>query len=117
MLIAAARRFLLLLVGVAAVTAAISLALGALVGASALRSISLGLYVVGSFLLVGGFLTGNPRPLRSTGDRGLFRGHREIRRTTVDERQDAIGASATYIAIGVFVVVLGIVADRRVALF
>jgi hypothetical protein len=108
-----ARRFLLIFLGVAVGTVAVSLALGALFGASAARSISLGLYLVGSFLLVGGFLTGN----RLRGDRALFRGHGEPRRPVVEVRQERIEVSSTLIAIGILLVVLGIVADRRVALF
>lgn len=118
MLAAGARRFLMLFGGVAAVTAGIAVALGALAGASLARSMSLGFYLVGSFLLVGGFLVGNSRPLRTSGhDRGLFRDRGEIRRTTAEERREAIGASATYIVIGVLVIMLGIATDARVTLF
>jgi uncharacterized membrane protein HdeD (DUF308 family) len=113
MLRVAARRFLAVLIGVAAGTAAISLALGALFSASALRSISLGLYLVGSFLLVGGFVTGN----RVRGDREPLGRRGETRRTTSAMRQEAVEASSAFIAIGIVLVVLGIVADRRVALF
>jgi hypothetical protein len=104
--------------GVAAVTAGVAVALGALAGASLPRSISLGFYMVGSFLLVGGFLVGHPRPLRTAGhDRGFFRDRGEIRRTTAEERREAIGASATYIVVGILEIVLGIATDSRVALF
>lgn len=113
MLRSAARRFLATLVGIAAGTAVISLALSALFSASALRSISLGLYLVGSFLLVGGFLTGN-----------FTRGEREFphhdggtRGRTIELRHGPIEVSSAFIAIGIALVVFGVVADRRVALF
>ena len=116
MLAAAARRFLILLVGVVAASVAVALPLGALLGASAQRSISLGLYLVGSFLLIGGFLTGNQRPWRGVGGE-LLHGRTEIRRRTAEERQEALGLSATCIAIGLLVIAVGILADSRVALF
>jgi hypothetical protein len=119
MLVPAARRFLLLLIGVAAATALVSLALGALAHASAQRSISLGLYVVGSFLLIGGFFVGSRGPLRSVNDQGpapVWRANR-IRRATVEERQETLGASAVYITIGLLLIVLGVVADSRFELF
>jgi hypothetical protein len=116
MLVAAARRFLILLFGIVAASVAVSVSLGALLGASALRSVSLGLYLVGSFLLVGGFLTGNQRPWRSVGG-DLLHGRGEIRRRTPEERQDALGLSVTCFAIGILVIALGVFADRRVALF
>jgi hypothetical protein len=112
-LISAARRFLLVLLGVAGGTALISLALGALLGATAPRSISLGLYLVGSFLLVGGFLTGT----RVRGDRVLLHGRGETRRAPDEGRYEAIELSSTFIAIGILLVMLGAVADQRVALF
>jgi hypothetical protein len=113
MLRSAVGRFLAVLVGIAAGTAAISLALSALFNASALRSISLGLYLVGSFLLIGGVLTGN----FMRGDRDVLRHHEETPRRTIDLRHEAIEVPSAFIAIGVVLVVLGIVADRRVALF
>ena len=48
----AARRFVLLLAGAAGGTAVLSLLLGLALGASAGRSISVGFYLVGSFLLI-----------------------------------------------------------------
>ena len=119
MLVPAARRFLLLLVGVAAATAVVSLALGTLAHASAQRSISLGLYVVGSFLLIGGFFVGSRGPLRSVNDQGpapVWKANR-IRRATAEERQETLGASAVYITVGLALILLGVVADSRFALF
>ena len=117
MLLPGARRFLLLFGGVVGATAGIAIGLGALLGASVPRSISLGFYMVGSFLLAGGILVGNTRPLRNTGERGLFHVGGEIRRTTAEERSESMRASATYIVVGVLLIILGIAADQRVSLF
>ena len=113
MLRSAARRFLAVLTGVAVLTAAISLALGALFSAPPLRSISVGLYLVGSFLLIAGFVTG----IRVRSDRDPIVRGEEMRRTTIGMREEAVEASSAFIAIGIVLVVLGTVADRRVALF
>ena len=68
MIRAALRRIIILLVGMVAVVSVISLALGLLVGASVARSVSLGLTVVGSFLLLSGFFVGNRGPVRVKND-------------------------------------------------
>ena len=119
MLVAAARRFLLLLGGTAALTVAVSLGLGALAGASAARSISLGLYLVGSVVLIGGFFVGNRGPLRLRIDEHAlpFWGTRGVRRATADEREEAVNLSALLIVIGFLLIAFGVVTDSRFDLF
>jgi hypothetical protein len=120
MLAAAGRRFATLFALLAAGTAVVSLALGTLAGASVDRSISLGLYLVGSFLLVGGFFIGNRGPLRSLGERGgllAFWGRKGVRPVTPVERREEVSASAVYITVGLFLVALGVVVDSRFALW
>ena len=119
MLLAAARRFVSLLAGVAAATVLVSLALGALAGSGVSRSISLGFYLVGSFLLVGGFFIGNRGPLRSVGDQGLlsFWGRRGIRPASSTERREELNASVFYIVTGLFLLAFGVMADSRFSLF
>ena len=119
MLRAAARRIVVLLAGLAAATAVLSLALGAAAGAAVDRSISLGFYIVGSFLLVGGFFVGSRGPLRSVGDQGLlgFWGRKAVRPVTPTERREEINATVIYILVGLFLLVLGIVTDSRVRLY
>jgi hypothetical protein len=114
MLLAAARRFVLLFAGIAVTTVAGSLVLGAVAGVSADRSVSLGFYLVGSFFLVVGFLVGNRGPLRRDGPVGvsLF-GSRIVRTLTHDEREETINASAVVVVIGIVLVVLGVVVDSR----
>ena len=116
---AAARRFVVLLAVITVVTALVSLALGTLAGASADRSISLGLYLVGSFLLVGGFFIGNRGPLRSLGDQGFFSfwGRKGIRTASAQERHEEVGASAVYITVGLFLIAFGVVIDSRFTLW
>lgn len=119
MLAAAGRRFLVLLSAITAGTVLISLAAGALLGSSADRSVSLGLYLVGSFLLVGGFFIGNRGPLRSLGDQGLFAfwGRKGIRPVTPEERREEIGASAIYITVGLVLIAFGVAVDSRFRLW
>jgi hypothetical protein len=116
---AAARRLVVLLAALMAGTVVVSLALGTLAGASADRSISLGLYLVGSFLLVGGFFIGNRGPLRSIGDQGLlsFWGRKGIRTASPRERREEAGASAAYITIGLLLIALGVSIDSRFTLW
>jgi hypothetical protein len=119
MLAAAARRFVVLLAALAVGTAVLALALGVLAGASADRSISLGFYIVGSFLLIGGFFVGNRGPLRSIGDQGLFSfwGRKGVRSATPEERRAETNASAIYITVGLLLIVFGVAVDSRFTLW
>jgi hypothetical protein len=120
MLRAAARRFLLLTFGLAGMTALISMAIGALTGSAIDRAVSLGLYIIGSLLLVGGFFMGNRGPLRPKGDSAvalpLF-GRRGVRRATPAEREEAINTSAVFVSVGFVLILLAVVADSRFDLF
>jgi uncharacterized membrane protein len=124
---AAARRIVLLfgiaVIGIAAVSTLIGLALGG----SASRSAATGLYLVGCFLVVLGVFAGVRGPLRPAGDAddaeplgallgvGIF--SKGVRRATLDERDDARGTSWLFLALGVVMVVVGIVVDPRTRLF
>ena len=116
MLVAAARRFLLLIVGLAGATALVSVAIGALAGSKLDRAVSLGLYIVGSFLLVGGFFMGNRGPLRPKGDTSMWIPlfvARRVRRATPDERREAVNTSAVFVSVGFVLILLAIAADSR----
>lgn len=117
---AAVRRFFLVAFGVAAATALVSVAAGALAGSDLDRSVSLGLYIVGSLLLVGGFFMGNRGPFRPRGEDAsslpLF-GPRRVRRATPAEREEAINTSAVFVSVGFVLILLGIAADSRFELF
>ena len=123
---AAARRFLLLLGGVAAGTALASLLLGLALGSKLDRAVSVGFYLVGSFLLVAGFFVGNRGPARLRGAEdeggataGMFGvplGGRRLRWATPEEREEAMANSAVFVTLGLALIVLGILADSRVRL-
>jgi hypothetical protein len=113
LLLAAGRRFATVLVAVAAGTAAASLLLGLAIGASADRSITTGLYLVGSLLLVGGFFIGNRGPVRRGGgdDQSFF--GRRMHLATPEEREETINTSAVFVLVGLALIVIGVLADRR----
>jgi hypothetical protein len=123
---AAARRFAFLLGGVAAGTAVVSLLVGLALGSAADRAISIGFYLVGSFLLVAGFFVGNRGPARLKGAEdeggavgGMFGipiGGRRLRWATAEEREEAMANSAVFVTLGFALIVLGILADSRVKL-
>jgi hypothetical protein len=118
MLRAAARRFLVMLVVLAGPTAAVSAALGALGGASVTRAISVGFYLVGSFLIVAGFFFGNRGPVRLKGDGAapIF-GSRVVRWATPEERETSINDSAIFVSLGFVLILLGVAADSRSGLY
>ncbi len=117
MLLAAARRLLTLLAGIAAVTALASLVIGLAAGAGISRSVSLGFYLVGSFLLVAGFFIGNRGPARLHGEEhaGLL-GPRRLRWASPEERVGTINDSAIFVSVGFALLVVGLLVDDRVRL-
>jgi hypothetical protein len=125
MLLPALRRLALLIVGVGVGTLVVSVLLGLLFGASIPRSIALGYYLVGSFLLLAGFLFGNRGPVRPRGDAdadagagaGLILRGRRVRWATRDEQAEAINYSALYVVLGLVLIFLGLASDNKHALF
>ena len=113
---AAARRFGLLLGAISAVTVLISYVLGLAAGSSVRRSISLGFYVVGSFLLVAGFFVGNRGPARLKGEHGGIFGPRRLRWASPEERATTINESAVFISLGFVLIVVGLLVDDRSSL-
>lgn len=114
MLQSAARRFFLLFAGVAVVTVGMSLVLGAAAGASLDRAVSLGFYLVGSFLLVAGFFVGNRGPIRRSDSTGASSfGSKIVRAATPQEREETINSSAIFVVLGIVLVVLGVLVDSR----
>ena len=111
---AALRRFAELLVGVSLLIIAVSAVLGLALGSSLGRAVSVGFYIVGSVLLIGGFFVGNRGPLRARGEGGwlIFR-PREVRRATPAEREEALNMSAILVVLGLVLIVFGVVADPR----
>jgi hypothetical protein len=117
-LLAAARRFAVLLLVSAAVTALVSAGLGLLTDTSPRRAISLGFYGLGSFLLVAGFFIGNrgPARLRSDAEGGgilpIF-GPRRVRWATAEEHREVISSSAIFVSLGLALILAGIMVDDR----
>jgi hypothetical protein len=113
---AAARRFLTLLAAIAAATALPSLVLGLALGVSADRAVSVGLYLVGSFLMITGFFFGNRGPARLKDDDVAPLGPRRVRWATREERVLAINDSAVFVCVGFALIVLGLLVDSRLKL-
>ena len=124
MLLAALRRFTLLVLLAAGLTAAFSLLVGALLGTSLGRALALGFYFVGCFLLVSGFFVGNRGPARVKSETaapsplsfGMF-GERRLRWATAGEQVETIRSSAVFISLGVILILIGTVIDSRHSLF
>jgi len=119
-LVPALRRFAQLLVAVGVTTVVVSTLLGLLVGASLPRSIALGFYFVGCFLLLAGFFFGNRGPVRPKGDAdtgGLLPTSRRLRWATREESDEAINSSAVFIALGFVLILLGAASDNKHVLF
>jgi hypothetical protein len=114
MWVAAGRRFLGLFLLASAITLAVSLAVGLPLGAGFARTVSVGFYAVGSFLLISGFFVGNRGPVRLKRDVGVpFLGSRYMRWATPREREDTINLSAIFVVLGFVLILLGVVADSR----
>ena len=119
-MLAALRRLALLIVGCCAVTVVGSALLGLLVGTSLDRSVSLGFYAVGCFLMVAGFFVGNRGPSRVKSEEGgggamplPFMGGRRLRWATADEQSETINNSAVFIVLGLILVLIGVLVDSR----
>jgi hypothetical protein len=92
--------------------------LGLAAGTSANRAVSLGFYLVGSFLLVAGFFVGNRGPARLKGESDeLPTGLRRVRWASRDERVETLNESAIFVTIGFVLIVIGLVVDARIQLF
>src|SRR3954452_4611696 len=106
------RRFAVLVGVVGVGTLVVSIAFGLLLGASVPRSIALGYYLVGSFLLLAGFFFGNRGPVRPRGDDdhggGIILRGRRVRWATRDEQAEAINYSALYVVLGLVLIFLGL---------
>jgi len=125
-LLAAARRFAVLLAVVAGVTAGISVLAALAVDASAGAVVPRGLYVVGCFLLLVGVFSGIRGPVRPKGGDegrdgvgglfgiGIFA--QGIRTASADERRDARATSWLFFSLGLALIVLGVAADGRTSL-
>jgi hypothetical protein len=112
MFLAAARRFVLLLLLASVTTTVLALLFGALLGSSVARAVSVGFYLMGSFLLVAGFFVGNRGPARRSDA-----GSRVLRWASLDEQEHTINMSALFVVLGFALVMIGIAIDSRYSLF
>jgi hypothetical protein len=112
------RRFALILAGLSAFTAALTLTLTAFGGGNVDRTVSVGFDLVGVFFLVAGFFVGNRGPVRLKGQASvpLF-GERRMRWATPRERDETISDSAIFIAVGIAMIIIGVAIDSRYRLF
>jgi hypothetical protein len=111
---AAGRRFLGLFLLASAITLAASLAIGLPLGAGVSRTISVGFYCVGSFLLISGFFVGNRGPVRLKRDVGVpLLGSRYMRWATPAEREETINLSAIFVVLGFVLIIVGVLTDNR----
>jgi hypothetical protein len=122
MVLAAFRRFAGLLLVLSAATAALSLLAGLAFDWSFSRSISVGFYVIGSFLLVSGFFVGNRGPVRPKGEGGVpifgpLMRNRVMRWATPEERDESLSLSVVFVALGFVLILIGVAADTRYELY
>ena len=105
--------------GIGVLTVVLSLGFGALAGAPLSRSIAVGLYLIGSVILIFGFFVGNRGPLRH--DHGDDEGYslipRGVRKATVEERKESINISVLFVVMGLGLIILGVVSDSNHKLF
>ncbi|HEY7707020.1 MAG TPA: hypothetical protein VH968_07630 [Gaiellaceae bacterium] len=112
---AALRRLTGLFVLASALTLVGALIFGVALGADPSRAVSVGFYLMGSFLLVAGFFVGNRGPVRFKRESGapLFWGSRFVRWASPAEREENINLSAIFVVLGFVLILVGVVADNR----
>ena len=118
-LIDGVRRFLTVTAVVIVMTAAVSLALGLLVGDSVNRSLSVGFYLSACLFMLLGVFFGIRPPVRQEGDAGALGGlfgvfgSGPVRFATPEEREDSLSSSAVFVILGLVLVLCGLVCDGR----
>lgn len=121
------RRLLIIFVAILALTAVVSLVLGALAHANLERALAVGFYAVGAVVLLGSFVFGLRGPVRgewrdekeaeilqavppeAVPRGGYFAGimPRSVRRTTADERSEARLNSIALFVLGIVLILIG----------
>ena len=118
MIAAAARRFLKLMAAITGGTVVLSLLLGLLLGASPSRSVAVGLYLVGSALLLGGFFVGNRGVFRVANEEGMvgLRVPRGVRVASGEEQVESFNMTGLLVIAGSVLLVLGAAVDSNARL-
>jgi uncharacterized membrane protein HdeD (DUF308 family) len=123
--LAGIRRLLLLVGGVSAAIAVVSLLAGAAFGGDPARALATGFYLGGTFFLLAGVAVGLRGPVRAkTGDErdaafslfGVGIGARGVRAATHDERREGAVLAWLFLALGLVLIVFGVLADSTVDL-
>jgi hypothetical protein len=122
--LAGLRRLLAIVTAIVVTTVLVSVLAGLALGAGVRHSIATGLYLMGSFLLLAGVLSGARGPLRPRGGEsdtafslfGIGLGSRGARAATTDERRDARATAVLFLGVGLALIVAGVVADSTVEL-
>lgn len=127
MLLSGLRRLLIIFIAIFAITAVVSIVLGALDHVSLERALAVGFYAVGAAVLLGSFVFGLRGPVRgewkddkegeipqvvppeAVPRAGLFGGimPRSVRRTTLDERKEARLNSIALFVLGIALILIG----------
>jgi hypothetical protein len=118
MLLAAARRFLVLVGSIAGATAAASLLLGVALGSSAGRAVAVGFYLVGCALLLGGFFFGSRGPFRVADEEGMvgLRRPRGVRTVSAKEHAETFNLTGLLVVAGLLLLALGAAVDSNARL-
>jgi hypothetical protein len=122
-LLSGLRRLLILFAVIFAVTAVVSVVLGALAHANLERALAVGFYAAGSAVLIGSFVFGLRGPVRGEWEAtpgaevpdmpvprpnvGGIMPPRKVRRTTADERSDARRNSIALFGLGIALILIG----------
>ena len=117
-LVGAARRFGTLF-GVAAGVTVLGSMLVALTGGSTVRrALSLGFYVVGSFILLDGFFVGNRGPFRVANEEGIvgLRISRGVRVASGEEQVESFNMTGLLVVAGIVLLALGAAVDSNARL-
>jgi hypothetical protein len=122
LIVPALRRLAIAILISVGVTTVGALTVGVLIGASLERSLVIGFYLVGCFLMVAGFFAGNRGPARVKSESPAasampFSGDRRLRWATLGEQQEAINTSAVFVGLGIVLVVIGVLLDGRHSFF
>jgi hypothetical protein len=119
-LLAGLRRFARIAAGAAVCTAVMSLFVGVLFGASVLRSLAIGFYLVGALFITLGFFYGTRPPVRQDSSAGMFGsffgafyGRGAVRFASPEEREESISSSAVFVTLGFVLLIFGVLFDRR----
>jgi hypothetical protein len=119
-MLAALRRLTVIVAAASGLTVVASVLLGLLVGASLDRSVALGFYGLGCFLMISGFFVGNRGPARLKSESpepsmmplpGF--GGRRLRWATLEEQNETINNSAVFVLVGLILVLIGVAVDSH----